>query len=388
MKIIVVGAGYVGLSNAILLAKENKVVLIDIDKKKISLLKNRKSPIKDSLIERYLLKGKLSLTFDHDLYTNLKTTQVIVIAVPTNFCYKIKEFDTTSIEKILENLNKKKYTDLVVIRSTVPVGFTSRMQKRYPKIDIAFYPEFLREGQALKDNLYPSRIICGSKSKKSKKFLELLKKLAAKKNIQTQVTSSSEAESIKLFSNMFLAMRVSFFNEVDSFSISKNLDVKEIIKGVSLDPRIGNFYNNPSFGYGGYCLPKDTKQLKKDFNEIPQKLVHGTIQSNTLRKNFILKEILKTKVKNIGIYRLSMKVGSDNFKGSSVIDILKGLKKYNKCVIIFEPNLSTKTFMGCKVFNDLRKFKKQSRLIIANRIDKDIEDCRDLIFSRDIFQEN
>ena len=387
MKISIVGAGYVGLSNAILLAKNNDVNLFDIDNEKINLLKNKKSPIKDTLIEKYLSKKTLSLSFDNKLGT-LNKTQAVLIATPTNFDTKKNSFDTSSIEGILSKLREKKYSKLVIIRSTVPIGFTDRMQKKFPDLDISFFPEFLREGQALKDSLYPSRIICGSNTKKGRNFLKVLEKSSIKPKAESQITSPSEAEAIKLFSNAFLAMRISFFNELDSFATSKNLSSKNIIEGVSSDSRIGNYYNNPSFGYGGYCLPKDTQQLKQNFEKIPQKLISGAIQSNALRKRFILNEILNKKVNKIGIYRLSMKAGSDNWREAAVLDIIKGLKKEAKQVVIFEPMVKTKTFMGFRIENDLAKFKKESKLIISNRIDKDIEDKADILFTRDIFKDN
>lgn len=388
MNITILGAGYVGLSNAILLAKNNQVTLVDIDKEKISLLKKKKSPIRDSLIQRYLSKKNLSLTFDTQISNNLSKSKAVLIATPTNFDPKTKSFDTVSIEDILKKLKRNKFSKLVVIRSTVPVGFTEKMQKKYPNIDIAFFPEFLREGDALRDSLYPSRIICGSKTNKARFFLNLLKDSAIKKNIQTQITSSSEAEAIKLFSNMYLAMRIAFFNELDSFSLSKNLHSKEIIDGLSSDPRIGNYYNNPSFGYGGYCLPKDTQQLRQNFKDIPQKLIQATIQSNHLRKKFIVNEILKRKAKIIGIYRLSMKTGSDNWRESAIIDVIKYLKREQKQLIIYEPLLSKKTFMGISIENDLEKFKNKSKLIVANRFDGALGDNDEILFTRDIFNEN
>ena len=388
MNITILGAGYVGLSNAILLAKNNQVTLVDVDKEKISLLKKKKSPIRDSLIQRYLSKKNLSLTFDTQISNNLSKSKAVLIATPTNFDPKTKSFDTVSIEDILKKLKRNKFSKLVVIRSTVPVGFTEKMQKKYPNIDIAFFPEFLREGDALRDSLYPSRIICGSKTNKARFFLNLLKDSAIKKNIQTQITSTSEAEAIKLFSNMYLAMRIAFFNELDSFSLSKNLHSKEIIDGLSSDPRIGNYYNNPSFGYGGYCLPKDTQQLRQNFKDIPQKLIQATIQSNHLRKKFIVNEILKRKAKIIGIYRLSMKTGSDNWRESAIIDVIKSLKREQNQLIIYEPLLSKKTFMGISVEKDLEKFKNKSKLIVANRFDGALVDNDEILFTRDIFNEN
>ena len=388
MKITILGAGYVGLSNAILLAKNNQVTLIDVDKEKISLLKKKKSPISDTLIQRYLSKKKLSLTFDTEMNDNLFSSKIVLVATPTNFNSKTKSFDTSSIEGILKKLKKNNFSKLVVIRSTVPVGFTEKMQTKYPNLDIAFFPEFLREGEALRDSLYPTRIICGSKSKRAIFFLNLLKESAIKKNIKTQITSSPEAEAIKLFSNMYLAMRISFFNELDSFSLSKNLNSKEIINGLSSDPRIGTHYNNPSFGYGGYCLPKDTQQLRQNFKDIPQKLIQATIQSNLLRKKFIVNEILNRKVKTVGIYRLSMKAGSDNWRESAVIDIIKFLKKEGKEMLIYEPLFTGNTFMGITVENNLKCFKSESELIIANRFEQDLNDKKEILFTRDIFNKN
>jgi UDPglucose 6-dehydrogenase len=312
VKIIVIGAGYVGLSNAVLLAQKNQVKLIDIDTNKILLLNQNKSPIKDSLIQKYLSTKKLSLSYDSELCSDLSSTDVIIIATPTNFNSKTKTFNTNIIESILFDLHQKKFSNLVIIRSTVPIGFTERIKKKYPNFELAFFPEFLREGEALKDSLYPTRIICGSKSRSAKNFLKILQKSSIKKNIKTLITSPTEAESIKLFSNMYLALRISFFNELDSFSVSKNLNSQEIIEGVSMDPRIGSYYNNPSFGYGGYCLPKDTKQLKENFKNIPQNLIQATIEANATRKKFITSEILKINAKTIGVYRISMKKGSDN----------------------------------------------------------------------------
>ena len=388
MKITILGAGYVGLSNAILLAKNNQVTLIDVDKEKISLLKKKKSPISDTLIQRYLSKKKLSLTFDTEMNDNLFSSKIVLVATPTNFNSKTKSFDTSSIEGILKKLKKNNFSKLVVIRSTVPVGFTEKMQTKYPNLDIAFFPEFLREGEALRDSLYPTRIICGSKSKRAIFFLNLLKESAIKKNIKTQITSSPEAEAIKLFSNMYLAMRISFFNELDSFSLSKNLNSKEIINGLSSDPRIGTHYNNPSFGYGGYCLPKDTQQLRQNFKDIPQKLIQATIQSNLLRKKFIVNEILNRKVKTVGIYRLSMKAGSDNWRELAVIDIIKFLKKEGKEMLIYEPLFTGNTFMGITVENNLKCFKSESELIIANRFEQNLNDKKEILFTRDIFNKN
>lgn len=388
MKIVVIGAGYVGLSNAVLLAQKNQVKLIDIDIKKILLLNQNKSPIKDSLIQKYLSTKKLSLSYNSELCDDLRSTEVIIIATPTNFNSKTKSFDTVTIESILFDLQQKKFSNLVIIRSTVPIGFTERIKKKYPNFELAFFPEFLREGEALKDSLYPTRIICGSKSIRAKNFLKILKESSMKKNINTLITSPTEAESIKLFSNMYLALRISFFNELDSLAISENLNSEEIIKGVSMDPRIGDYYNNPSFGYGGYCLPKDTKQLKQNFKNIPQKLIHATIEANTTRKKFITSQILKINAKTIGVYRISMKQGSDNWRESSTIDIIKLLKKKGKKIIIYEPYISKKEFLGFAIVNNITIFKNKSNIIITNRMHKDLDSIKNKVFTRDIFNVN
>ncbi len=387
MNISVLGAGYVGLSNAIALSKNNSVMLVDINEDKVKLLRAKKSPIQDSLIKEYLSKKNLSLSFNTKL-NNLGSTDVILIATPTNFNEKTLSFDTYSIEVIFKELERKKYSKLVVIRSTVPIGFTDSMQKKYPRFRISFFPEFLREGNALEDTLHPSRIICGSNSKMAKDFLKVIKDSAVKKNINTKITSSSEAEAIKLFSNAFLAMRISFFNELDSFAASKKLCAKNIIEGVSMDPRIGNFYNNPSFGYGGYCLPKDTKQLKENFGDIPQRLIKGTIESNKYRKKFIVDEILNKKINKIGIYRLVMKSGSDNWRDSAIIEIIEALKLKHKNVLIYEPLLKKKTFMGIKVEKDFKKFKEWAKLILANRKPHEDINPNNILYCRDIFNSN
>lgn len=386
--ILIIGAGYVGLSNAVLLAKYNKVRLVDVDEKKVSKLKSKECPFKDSLIEKHLKKNNLNLSFHKEIPRQINKVQIIVIATPTNFNQKNKSFDTESIELVLEQLNKKNYKKLVVIRSTIPVGFTEKMQKKYPHFSIAFFPEFLREGNALKDNLYPSRIICGSTSKDSKEFLDILIKSANKKNIISMITGPTEAESIKLFSNSYLSLRIAFFNELDSFAAAKDLNSKQIINGVSLDPRIGDYYNNPSFGFGGYCLPKDIQQLKHSFKDIPQSVIEATINSNKLRKNFIVNDILKKNIRKIGVYKLTMKSNSDNFRESAMIDVVKGLKRYDLRLIIYEPLVPTKSFMGVKVQNNFEKFKEESELIITNRLDSEIDDVQNIVYTRDIFREN
>ena len=387
MNILVVGAGYVGLSNAVMLASKHYVKVVDIDKNKIEQLRDGISPIKDPLIENQLKKQLLKINFGTEIDSDLNKFQTVLIATPTNFDTKSNFFNTTSIENILKKLKTKNFKNLVVIRSTVPIGFTAKMQKKY-KFSIAFFPEFLREGQALKDNLYPSRIICGSESKSAIKFLKILNKCAKKKKISNIIVNPTEAESIKLFSNTYLAMRVAFFNEVDTFALSKDISAKKIIDGISLDKRIGSYYNNPSFGYGGYCLPKDTKQLNANFKNIPQKLISATIGSNTLRKKFITDVISKTKKSKIGIYRLLMKSGSDNIRESSIIDIVKNLKKLNKEILIFEPTLNKKMILGVNIEKNLESFLDWSDLVVANRLDNKIKNFDKLIFSRDLYGKN
>lgn len=388
MNILVIGAGYVGLSNAILLSLKHNVTLIDINKKKLDILRSGKSPISEKLINKYLAREDLKLNFDNKFNHLISKVKIVIIATPTNFDNEKNSFDTSAVENVLKQLTKLSYSQLVVIKSTVPIGFTNRMQKKYKGLDVSFFPEFLREGQALKDSLYPSRIICGSKSKKAKSFCKVLQDCSLKKNIPILTTESSEAEAIKLFSNSYLAMRIAFFNELDSFALSKNLDTKSIIEGVSLDQRIGNYYNNPSFGYGGYCLPKDTKQLEIDFNHSTQKLISATINSNASRKEFIYREIKKKKIKKIGIYRLSMKAGSDNWRDASILEIIKALKKNNLEILVFEPELKEKSFMELKVEKNLETFLKKSNLIIANRIDKFIDNYPKKVFSRDLYRIN
>lgn len=387
MEILVFGAGYVGLSNAVMLASKNNVKVIDINKNKIEKLQKRISPISDDLIEKDIKNKRLKISFTTKKDFDLKKFKIAIIATPTDFNPKKKSFDTKSIEDALNTLKKGGYKNLAVIRSTIPIGFTEKMNKKYA-FDVSYFPEFLREGKALQDNLFPSRIICGSKKKGAKLFLKALKASAVKKNIPTLVVDSSEAESIKLFSNTYLAMRIAFFNELDSFASKNSLDSENIINGLSLDPRIGSHYNNPSFGYGGYCLPKDSKQLKASFKDTPQALIQASIESNKVRKKFIIEEISKKKKSKIGIYRLSSKLGSDNFRESAIIDIIKGLKKTKKEIIIYEPSLSQKTFMGLRVEDNINRFKKNCGLIIANRIEKEVENIAHKIYSRDIFKVN
>ncbi len=384
-KITVVGAGYVGLSLAILLAKCNEVELLDIDAEKIKKIKKNISPFKDKEVEEELKKSKINLTAKLVEKNNYKSSDVIIISTPTNYDTYKNYFDTSSVEKVIEKIHESNSKAYVVIKSTVPVGFTENISKKYQNLKIFFSPEFLREGKALYDNLYPSRIIVGDKTEIGGKFASLLKNGAIKKKIPVLFTNSSEAEAIKLFANSFLALRVSFFNELDSYALAKNLSTKEIIDGVSLDNRIGNYYNNPSFGYGGYCLPKDTKQLLANYDNVPQKIIEAIIASNKTRKDFITEYIHDLNPNCVGIYRLIMKTGSDNFRYSSIQGIIKRLTKKNIKIIIYEPTISAPSFENLKVEKKLLNFKRKSDVILCNRMYKELEDVENKVFTRDIF---
>jgi UDPglucose 6-dehydrogenase len=388
MKILIFGAGYVGLSNAVQLAIKNEVVLVDIDKKKIEELKKKISPIKDSLLQEYLDKEKLYISFESDLDIQKKGYDLIIIALPTNFSSKNNSFDTTQIEDLLQKLSTEKFNGLIVIKSTVGIGFTEKMSRRYERLSIGFVPEFLREGSALADCLNPSRIICGGETSKLKPFAEEV--LSCCKNSKTELlfTSTMEAEAIKLLSNSYLALRVAFFNEVDTLAMTKNLDSKKVINGIGLDPRIGSHYNNPSFGYGGYCLPKDTKQLNTDFNNPENELMKAVIKSNNKRIKFIAECISNMGIKKLGVYKISMKKDSDNWRDSSILEVLKILKKKDIDICIYDPLIKKNNFLGFKALNNFDELKKTSELIIANRIDKKISKVKNKVFSRDIFNEN
>ncbi len=386
MKILVLGIGYVGTANAVLLAQNNEVVCYDLDETKVDLINKKISPIEDKDLDNYLLGEYLNLkavskfpSKDDFAYT--------VIATPTNYNADTNNFDTSSIESCLDLLKKNKINTTVIIRSTVPVGYIESIKNNYSN-EIIFIPEFLREGMAMHDSLYPSRIIVGSHSNTAKKFAELLLEGAKDKNAKVLFTKSTEAESSKLFANAFLALRVSFFNELDSFAISKNLDPGEIIKSISLDPRIGDFYNNPSFGYGGYCLPKDTKQLLRNFDQTPQDIFTSIVQSNETRKDFITSEILKLNPKTLGIYKLAMKEGSDNIRESSVQGIMKRVMERGIEVIIYEPLIKEDYFFKSKVFKSLSNFKNRADLIICNRMHADLEDVKSKIFTRDLYHQD
>ena len=387
MKILILGLGYVGTANAILLSQHNDVICFDIDKNRVDQINNHKSPIEDKEGSRYLSEKKLNLKAVSE-FPNLEDFDFIIIATPTNYSPETNYFDTSSIESCLEEIEKQKYKSTVIIRSTIPVGFTKSIQKKYLNQEIIFVPEFLREGKALHDSLHPSRIVIGSSSDKAKSFAKLLLQSAVDEHVEILHINSTEAEASKLFANAFLALRVTFFNELDTFALSKNLNTEEIIKAVSLDPRIGDYYNNPSFGYGGYCLPKDTKQLLQNFDQVPQKIMEAIIDSNTMRKDFLGSEIAKKNPKTVGVYRLAMKEGSDNIRESSMQGIMKRIKAKGINVIVYEPLISEKTFFHSKVYTDLNEFKKDSDLIICNRNHEDLKDVENKVFTRDIFRQN
>lgn len=386
-KITVVGTGYVGLSNAMLFALKHEVIALDIDKTRVQLLQQRKSPIQDELIELYLAKDiDFQATLDSTLaYAN---AEVIIVATPTNYDEQTNYFDTNSIEQVLKDLNHRNSQAIIVIKSTIPVGFTQKMQEQYPNLNIVFSPEFLREGKALLDNLYPSRIVVGDMSEVGQKVGALFKSGSLKEDVDVLLMNATEAEAVKLFSNTYLAMRVAYFNELDTYCASRGLNSKDIINAVGKDPRIGMHYNNPSFGYGGYCLPKDTKQLLANYQDVPQTLISAIIQSNTTRKDFIAEQIVKKAPETVGIYRLVMKAGSDNFRQSAIQGIMKRLKAKGIRVVVYEPVLQESSFFGSDVINDLAEFKQQSDIIIANRIVSDLDDVLEKVFTRDLFGDN
>ena len=388
LKILVIGLGYVGTANAVLLSQHNEVTCFDIDTSKSNNLVNGISPIEDKEVTEYLSSKKLNLKTVNNYPTEIDNFDVALIATPTNYDIETNKFDTSSIEQSLENIQKSNSNPTVIIRSTVPVGYVKKIQKKCPNFEIIFVPEFLREGRALKDSLHPSRIVIGSHSKKAKEFAKLLIDASLDKNVQTIYTNSTEAESSKLFSNAYLAMRVTFFNELDSFAMSRGLNTNEIVKSVSLDPRIGDFYNNPSFGYGGYCLPKDTKQLLANFDKVPQKIMEAIIESNVMRKDFIGLEIAKLKPKTVGVYKLVMKEGSDNIRESSMQGIMKRVKAKGIKVIVYEPLIKEKQFFNSEVYQDLELFKKDADLILCNRSHPDLNDVQDKIFTRDLFNQD
>lgn len=385
MKITVVGSGYVGLSNAILLSQKYDVVALDIDEKRVDLLNKRKSPLADKEIEDYLTNKPLNFKATINKSEAYLDSEFIIIATPTDYDPKTNYFNTDTVEIVIQESIKYNENASIVIKSTVPVGFTASIRKKYNKQNIIFSPEFLREGSALTDNLFPSRIIVGDNTSQAKKFADLMLSCSLKKDTELLFTGSTEAEAIKLFSNSYLAMRVAYFNELDTFASINNIDSRELIMGVCLDPRIGAHYNNPSFGYGGYCLPKDTKQLLANFKNVPQNLIKAIVDSNATRKDFIAESITKLQPKVVGIYRLIMKSGSDNFRASSIQGVMKRIKARGIDIIVYEPTLKADEFHGCKVNNDLDNFKKTSDIVITNRFHNELSDISEKIFTKDLF---
>lgn len=388
IKITVVGSGYVGMSLAVLLAQYNKVTVLDVDETRVNKINNGLSTVVDTEIELFLAEQSLSLFATTDKKTAYEGASFIIVATPTDYNAEINYFDTSSVDSVVDDALDINQSALVVIKSTLPIGHVKSLQKKFKTERVIFSPEFLREGQALKDNLYPSRIIIGSRCKAGKEFAFLLKQAAKKIDTELLFINSTEAEAVKLFANTFLAMRVSFFNELDSFSMAYNLESKSIINGICLDERIGDGYNNPSFGYGGYCLPKDTKQLLSHYEQVPQTLMEAIVSSNATRKDFIANEILKSNPKVVGFYRLAMKEGSDNFRSAAIQGIISRIIEKNITTVVYEPSLDVEEFYGSKVIHELDEFKDKCQIILANRMTKNLEDVKDKLFTRDIFGNN